>query len=335
MNQSLAACVCVLALSAPVSCKAATAGPVISSFSPTDGAPGASVKLSGSGFSGVTSVTFSGVQASFTVASPSQIAATVPAHAANGKLAVVSANGTAHSRAAFWVDNFVDTGFAVTPLKSAAYTLQADEWNSSAPLKVASDGGVDLRIIDSAIGNATNGAPGAYPSLYRGCHWGSCTSGSGLPVAVAALQQPGTVTTTIRSTTVSGGAWNDAYDIWFNASTSTGDNQTGLELMVWMAHSGAVQPVGATVQDSVIGGRDYIVWYGGAGHNGGTVSLVLKNPSTAMVDLDLGPLAAFAVARGYMANSWYLIDVEAGFEVWQGGTGLTVKSFKVCDPAGC
>jgi hypothetical protein len=38
---------------------------------------------------------------------------------------------------------------------------------------------------------------------------------------------------------------------------------------------------------------------------------------------------ADAVARGYMSASSFLIDVEAEFEVWQGGQGLTADSFSL------
>ncbi|MCW2929205.1 MAG: glycoside hydrolase, family 6, partial [Actinomycetia bacterium] len=38
---------------------------------------------------------------------------------------------------------------------------------------------------------------------------------------------------------------------------------------------------------------------------------------------------ADAVRRGYISSSWYLIDVEAGFELWQGGAGLATNSFSV------
>src|ERR1017187_7336194 len=34
-------------------------------------------------------------------------------------------------------------------------------------------------------------------------------------------------------------------------------------------------------------------------------------------------------SRGYIQPSWYLIDVEAGFELWQGGAGLATNSFAV------
>jgi cellulose 1,4-beta-cellobiosidase len=52
--------------------------------------------------------------------------------------------------------------------------------------------------------------------------------------------------------------------------------------------------------------------------------------------LDLGPLAAYAVAKGYIPSAaWYLIDVEHGFEIWNGGARLADNSFTVCTPAGC
>jgi cellulase/cellobiase CelA1 len=46
-------------------------------------------------------------------------------------------------------------------------------------------------------------------------------------------------------------------------------------------------------------------------------------------DLDLAPLVSDAVSRGYTKTSWYLIDIEAGFELWQGGAGLATNSFSV------
>lgn len=62
---------------------------------------------------------------------------------------------------------------------------------------------------------------------------------------------------------------------------------------------------------------------------------MLASPATSLSALDIGALAADAASRGYMQASWWLIDVEAGFEPWQGGQGLSVNSFKVCDAVGC
>jgi hypothetical protein len=35
---------------------------------------------------------------------------------------------------------------------------------------MCNDGNADFRISSSGIADATDGAPGGYPSLYRGCH---------------------------------------------------------------------------------------------------------------------------------------------------------------------
>jgi len=51
--------------------------------------------------------------------------------------------------------------------------------------------------------------------------------------------------------------------------------------------------------------------------------------TTSVTNLDLQALVADAVSRGYIQNSWYLIDVEAGFELWQGGAGLATNSFSI------
>ncbi len=50
---------------------------------------------------------------------------------------------------------------------------------------------------------------------------------------------------------------------------------------------------------------------------------------TDVSDLDLLPLFEDAGNRGYLDPSWYLIAVEAGFEIWQGGAGLAVQDFSV------
>lgn len=76
-------------------------GPVISSFYPASGAASTPVSLFGSGFTGVTGVTFNGVYASFNVISPNQITTTVPIGAFTGPIAVFAANGTGYSPASF------------------------------------------------------------------------------------------------------------------------------------------------------------------------------------------------------------------------------------------
>jgi hypothetical protein len=75
--------------------------PAISGISPSIGAVGASVSISGANLSGVTSVSFNGASAAFTVYSSTLIIATVPTAATVGPIAVSSPGGTAQSAAVF------------------------------------------------------------------------------------------------------------------------------------------------------------------------------------------------------------------------------------------
>jgi large repetitive protein len=79
-------------------------GPVVDSFAPAFGAPGATVEIEGANFAGITAVQFGGVGAVFNSPSPGRILATVPAAAVSGPVAVVTGAGTALSS-----DNFTVT----------------------------------------------------------------------------------------------------------------------------------------------------------------------------------------------------------------------------------
>jgi cellulose 1,4-beta-cellobiosidase len=214
------------------------------------------------------------------------------------------------------------------PVDSNAYTVENNEWGSSAPECITTDGGTGFTVANSSIANSTYAAPGGYAAIYNGCHWGACTSRSGLPIQVQDIR-PGRVTTS-WSTSQPGGSsdYDVAYDIWFNQTPTTTGQPNGTELMIWLNHHGPVQPFGSRVASNVsIGGRGYNVWFGKQGWN--TLSYTMTSGTTSVSNLDLRPLIADAVSRGYISNSWYLIDVEAGFEMWQGGAGLATKSFAV------
>jgi hypothetical protein len=187
-------------------------------------------------------------------------------------------------------------------------------------------------VTRSAIANPASGAPGGYPSIYRGCHWGACTPRSGLPVPVSRLLSPGTVTTSWATAQPGTGAYDVAYDIWFNRAPSASGQPDGAELMIWLNHHGPVRPFGSQVGAAAIGGRSYGVWFGKQAWN--TISYSMVTGTASVRDLDIGQFAADALHRGYIQKSWYLIDVEAGFELWQGGAGLATGSFAVNAPGG-
>jgi uncharacterized protein (TIGR03437 family) len=80
-----------------------TPAPTISGFSPASGGAGSSVTITGSNFTGATSVKFNGQSASFTVNSSTQITATVPNCSSSGTISVTTAGGTATSGSSFSV----------------------------------------------------------------------------------------------------------------------------------------------------------------------------------------------------------------------------------------
>jgi hypothetical protein len=216
------------------------------------------------------------------------------------------------------------------PAGGGTYTVQNNEWGSSAPECITTDGGTDFTVANSSISNSTSGAPGGYPSIYQGCHWGNCSSGglSSTPIQVSNLTA-GKVTTS-WSTTQPGGSndYDVAYDIWFNHTSTTNGQPNAEELMIWLNHNGPVQPFGSVVASNVsIGGHTYNVWEGNQGWN--TVSYTMTSGTTSVSNLDIGQLAQDSVSRGFMTSSDWLIDVEAGFELWQGGAGLATNSFSV------
>jgi hypothetical protein len=211
-----------------------------------------------------------------------------------------------------------------------SYIVQNNEWNSAASECVTTDGNADFTVANSAISDATDGAPGGYPSIYQGCHWGKCTSGglAATPVQASDLSA-GKVTTSWSTTQTGSGAYDVAYDIWFNHTPTTTGQPNCMELMVWLNHNGSVQPFGSEVATNVsIGGHAYDVWEGSQS-TWDTVSYSMTTGTTSVSNLDVGQLAQDAISRGYLSSSCWLIDVEAGFELWQGGAGLATKSFSV------
>jgi hypothetical protein len=77
--------------------------PAITRFSPLKGAPGITVIITGTAFTGATSVTFNGTAASYTVTSATRITATVPEGATTGPIGVATAFGPVTSAGTFSV----------------------------------------------------------------------------------------------------------------------------------------------------------------------------------------------------------------------------------------
>lgn len=216
------------------------------------------------------------------------------------------------------------------------YNVQANEFDSAAAFTVAYTLGwpYGYRVTSSAINNAHPGSPGAYPSIYVGNQFGTLTQSNPLPIQVSALT-PGEVTTIAVGTlgAAAGDIWDFSFDNWFNQSPVSVNNATnGLEHMVWMAQSDpSVQPAGSLYQANVnINGQIFDVWFHGPWANAsqGTVTFLCQSQVTNL-SYDMYYMTQYMIAQGWLPTNWYLINVQAGFELWKGGAGLQLDYFNV------
>ncbi len=208
-------------------------------------------------------------------------------------------------------------------ISAGDYTIQANEWNSTAQQCLTYSGGTAWSVDTANFNLGTNGAPATYPSIFRGCHWGDCTQNSGLPIRISDL---GRATSSWSTTQPASGAYDVAYDLWINSAPTTKGQPDGTEIMIWLNSRGGVQPFGGKTGTSSAAGRSWDVWTGQQ-TSWKIISYVLQGGATSVSGLDVKALIDDAVGRGSVNPAHYLIDAEAGFEIWQGGQGLATSSF--------
>jgi chitodextrinase len=213
--------------------------------------------------------------------------------------------------------------FGGTYIQSNTLRVQNNVWGADTAqcIDVNQNGG--FTVTQAEHSKATNGAPAAYPSIYAGCHWSECTSGSGLPMQASAGGF-GDIQTSVSMSYPSGGTWNAAYDLWFDPTPRTDGQNTGAELMIWLNRQGSIQPIGSPVANVSLAGGTWQVWFGNVGWN--VISYLRTSPTSSM-DFAVDTFYSDAVNRGLAQRSWYLTSAQAGFEPWVGGAGLAVNSF--------
>jgi hypothetical protein len=221
------------------------------------------------------------------------------------------------------------------------YVVQNNAWGSTAGQTITYGPGTKFKVTlqnETRTGNTT---PAGYPSIFTGSFSGGSTTGSGLPRAVSAITAGSLMTSWTWATNGATGSYNAAYDVWF--STGAGGDPTaaapsGGFLMVWYHKPPQNQPIGTLVTTATIAGKTWNVWYGTNAANGkGVVSYVAPQDIMSMT-FSLGDFITDAVARNCATNvkclqsSWYLTNVFAGFEIWNGGTGVETTDFGVTVP---
>jgi hypothetical protein len=220
-------------------------------------------------------------------------------------------------------DSQVCSQYGSLGIQGGKYIVQNNVWGDSTRQCITvTDTGF---TVTSAVHNVPqNGAPAAYPSVYAGCHYGNCTSGSGLPLRVSDSRFATIASSVSMSYPNNASVYDASYDVWFDPTARTDGQNTGAELMVWLNHTGAVHAAGRQVATVDIAGATWDVWYDNYGWN--VVSYVRRTP-TSSLNFTVAAFYRDMLARGYAQNSWYLTSVQAGFEPWVNGTGLAVNNF--------
>jgi hypothetical protein len=176
--------------------------------------------------------------------------------------------------------------------------------------------GFEITQCGLGVGSST---PASYPSVVKGWHYGLTTTSSGMPIQVSSIQS-------IRSTwefVPPNGTYNVSYDIWLHPQNSVTAPDGGMELMIWVARSSGPSPAGSEVGSANVNNATWTV-------NQGTVDAwqylaYVRQGNLSSVDMDLAPFFQDAVNQGWLSGSWYLLGIEAGFEIWNcsGSTGST------------
>jgi len=221
------------------------------------------------------------------------------------------------------------------------YVVQNNAWGSTAGQTITYGMGTKFKVTQQNEQRTGNSTPASYPSIFTGSFSGGTTTNSGLPRAVSAITAGSLMTSWTWAANNATGSYNAAYDVWFSTSAG-GDpgagSPSGGFLMVWYHKPPVDQPIGTLVTTATVGGRTWNVWYGTNIANGkGVVSYVAPQDITSMT-FSLGDFITDAVGRNCagttkcLQSSWYLTNVFAGFEIWNGGVGLETTDFSVTVP---
>jgi hypothetical protein len=211
-----------------------------------------------------------------------------------------------------------------TSIMDGEYNVMNNIWGSG---EGVGDQCIEVNM-DSAYFKVTlsthhNNSVASYPSIFKGCHWGWCTTNNNpMPVNIKKIESAPSIW--VIKTVDDTGTWNPAYDIWFDNSSSF-LNDYDAELMIWLDYHGGAAPAGSHVADVEIGGLTWEVYFT-VFTNWNYIAYKVSSPVDS-VNLDLKDFFVDACTRGYLYTSWYLHAIEAGFEITSGGQGLTSEYF--------
>lgn len=182
--------------------------------------------------------------------------------------------------------------------------------------------GFRISVSDASLTDDSD----AYPNIFVGCSWGACSPHPWLPAKLTTL---GGSKTTFDSDDNASGIWATGYDMFFNPKPIH-DGQGQTEAMIWLNAQNTYNPAGHGWPTARIDGTLWwvLTWEtGDQKDHWRYVQFRRVTPVSGVQNLALGPFMAYLEHQEWVTSHWYLLNVEAGFEIWAGGTGLSVTRF--------
>jgi hypothetical protein len=219
--------------------------------------------------------------------------------------------------------------WATQAVAGGEYRVNNNIWGADTPQTVSGD--TDSTYFEVTSSGHSQGGVASYPFILRGPHWGgSNTTNSPFPAQINSITSAPFVwnidTSVARADESVTQSWNAAYESWFSLAGGTAPDAA--ELMIWMDYEN-MGSGGSFIETVSIGGYDWDLYHAtGWGSWNHYIAYRIQTPiETGTIALDFRDFMDDSLARGWLNSNWYLDNMEAGFEIISGGTGLKSNSF--------
>jgi Glycosyl hydrolase family 12 len=210
------------------------------------------------------------------------------------------------------------------------YQVRNNYWGGQRQQCLANHRGLTNFKVVQRAGFDPAGHVIAFPDILRGCIYHICSPKAKMPRKVPTIGNPRLTWHFKRNGAP--GTWNAAFDIWFTRHRQIGGQSTGAELMIWLDYRGGCCALQRGAPKVRIDGRKMWFSHWVTGHKGASWNYIqfrFTHRVRHVDNLNLRPFLRRIIRKGLVKRSWWLENIEAGFEIWNGGQGLQTTKFRV------